>query len=94
MRLVTLWGSSGEGKTLEAILFGLIEAESSSPPNRLLEPPPGGRNTLRKENKTFIGSYKMQKIKRKYSDLKSDICFDLKCILSSFLNANIFKFYI
>lgn len=48
MRLGAFWGSSAGANRLEAILLALLDAPASSsyPPNRLLEPPPGGRNTL------------------------------------------------
>lgn len=41
------WGSSDAPKILDAIRCGLLEEETSSVlPKRLLEPPPGGFNTL------------------------------------------------
>lgn len=49
-RLGTLSDCSGVPKMFEAILWGFLDAAASSsyPPNRLLEPPPGGRKTLQK----------------------------------------------
>lgn len=53
------WGSSDAPKILDAIRCGLLEEETSSVlPKRLLEPPPGGFNTLhcrmREETKKFV----------------------------------------
>lgn len=49
-RLGALSDCSGVPKMFEAILWGFLDAAASSsyPPNRLLEPPPGGRKTLQK----------------------------------------------
>lgn len=48
MRFGALSVGSGGAKTFEAILLGFLDAPASSsyPPKMLLEPPPGGRNTL------------------------------------------------
>ena len=70
----THWDSSAGAKTLEAILLGLLDAAESSsyPPNRLLEPPPGGCNTLQemKDYSTiFVGSYTMYLSKSNFNQL-------------------------
>lgn len=41
------WGSSGSAKMLEAILFLRAGGFSSSVPKEMLDPPPGGRSTLK-----------------------------------------------
>lgn len=73
-RLGTFSDCSGVPKMFEAILWGFLDAAASSsyPPNRLLEPPPGGRKTLQKTRNVI--PHHLQPSSNCFDGLHSYVC--------------------